>query len=857
MKSKLRAQRRALEELWRQGLSGKALLAEQSRLVDDYITEYFRAAGEACQGMAVVALGGYGRCELFPFSDIDLMLLYQPEVKESVGTVVDRVLYPLWDAGLEVGHGVRTVEESIEHAEEEFFFQVAMLDSRLLVGDQLLFAELQDQFRSRFIEGERKDFVETMKQLRDKRRQRFGKHSYLLEPHVKNGKGGMRDIQAMFWTAQVVFGLNDLTEIVESGILLKEEKEAFVNSWDMLVKVRNRLHYISGRKNEQLFFEQQEEIAGKLGYRNAKGVLGVEKFMRDLYGHLRVIAVTTDLFFEHVEEVLGLAGNEPGKPAALVLEEGIELRGNRVHLTASSAEIEAKPYLLMRLFLASSRQKVAIHHRTWKKLIANLAVLTDKICSSPRMTKPFFEILTKGESVLAVLETMLETGVLPSYIPEFKAIVTLAQHDLYHVYTVDRHLLQTVAELRKLEKTEEKIFQGIVKPKILYLAALLHDLGKGAGKDHSLYGAEIVLPIGKRLGFCKVDCQCLAFLVRYHLFIPENGLRRDLNDETFIHHCAEEIGDLDRLAMLYLLSVADSKATGPSAWSNWKGSLLFEMFLKVHAALAARHKSEDEIRRTELQKEQGVAWLRQRVKELLEGEEEKAVADNLGDDYLLSFTPEAIVSHLRSHIDKQNFLRQKALVEPRDNQDAWSLLILCRDRTGLLAKICGVLALHSLDVLNAEIFTWSGGEVVDIIDVRPTDGLSFSEKNWQALADDLNLALSHRLGLGHRLYRKLSGGHGVKKMPKGRKQPRVVVENQVSEKYTVIEVFSDDRPGQLYHITQAFTDFGVNIHKAFIATEVEQLIDVFYVLDEQGGKIEDPVFIEEIKDAVLYSATSF
>ncbi|MEN8188924.1 MAG: ACT domain-containing protein, partial [Thermodesulfobacteriota bacterium] len=424
----------------------------------------------------------------------------------------------------------------------------------------------------------------------------------------------------------------------------------------------------------------------------------------------------------------------------------------------------------------------------------------------------------------------------------------------YHIYTVDRHLLQTVAELRRLEVEEEGIFAALAEPELLYLAALFHDLGKGSGMDHSVYGAEVVIPVGSRLGLDREGCDSLSFLVRYHLFFPENALRRDLNDQDFIRQCSEVIGDVDRLAMLYLLSIADSRATGPSAWSDWKGTLLHEMFLKVRSYLEVASQASG-AEGGEAQLEQGVAWLRQRVAELLGKERGDLAVPEMGDDYLLSFTPEAVVDHIRRHVANENILRQKVVVVPVKSREGWSLLVLGRDRAGLLAKICGVLALYDLNILNAEIFTWGGGEVVDLLELRPTVGTESRDRDWQRLEEDLNLALAHRLGLGHRLYKKLSGRYGTGRIPSGRVEPRVEVRNDVSATYTVVEVFGEDRPGCLYHITQALADFGINIHKAFIATEVEQLIDVFYVLDDQGGKIDDKGFVCEIKEGLLYAAT--
>ncbi len=846
--SKLRAQRETLEELWQKGLSGQALLLEQSRLVDEFIAGHFTAAADekAAEGVALVALGGYGRSELFPYSDIDLLILFRENAKEAMERVANEVLYPLWDTGLDVGHGVRTVEECLSFAREDFFFQVALLDARLLVGSVELFDELRGRYKTDFIEGSRDEFVGAMKTFRRDRRERFGSHSYLLEPNIKESKGGMRDIQAMLWTAAFVFGLPDLEAIADAGILLETEKEAFLNSWNMLTRVRNRMHYISGRKNDQLYFEQQEEVAAAFEYQTRKGVLGVENFMRDLYGHLRTIAVTTDLFFDHVDDVLGFAGARAVESKRI--EKGIKSRNKRIHLTASEEELKRRPYLLMRCFLASAKTGFPLHHRTRKMVTAHLDLITDKVRRSARMSRPFFTILESGQDIFAVLECMLDTGLLAAYIPEFRSIESLVQHDVYHIYTVDRHLLQSVAELREAAASEKSIFVNVASPHVLYLATLLHDIGKGAGGDHSVIGAERVGEVGRRLGLDEAECACLEFVVRFHLFMPENALRRDLNDEQFIKRCAETIGDMERLAMLYLIAVADSHATGPSAWSDWKGTLLYEMYMKVHPYLQF-HSAAEVVH----QVDEGVNWLRSQVITLVAGEKDMRVSvDEFPADYLLSFTPEAVVGHVRIHRDNYQVLQQRALVFPQQHQSQWSLLIMCRDRSGLLAKICGVLSLHNLSVLNAQIFTWKDGSAVDVLELHPEDGVSYEEKDWQALNDDLNLALNHRLGLGHRLYKKLSSSLGRRKRPSGISETRVVVDNDASDQYTIVEIYSADSPGQLYRITQTLTDFGVNIYRAYIATEVEQLIDVFYVLDSQRQKVTDVQFIEELRDGIMY-----
>jgi [protein-PII] uridylyltransferase len=389
-------------------------------------------------------------------------------------------------------------------------------------------------------------------------------------------------------------------------------------------------------------------------------------------------------------------------------------------------------------------------------------------------------------------------------------------------------------------------------PQMLFLAMLLHDIGQGSGRDHSTEGAEVAAVIARRMSFSEEEVDCLAFLIRYHLFVPENALRRDLNDAAFIQRCAETIGDVNRLSMLYLLSVADSRATGPSAWSDWKAALMQELYFKVRSSLETIGLVRG--RRLAGHVEQSAEWLREQIAELLAEEQDlKIDLAKLPADYVLTFSPETVREHVCTHRDSYRLLRQKSLVRAREYDDYWSILVMSTDRPGLLAKICGVLTLHNLNVIRAQIFTWDDDTVVDILEVRPTDGLQFNEKDWQLVNDDLDRAIAHRLGLGHRLYQKLAPTFGRRGEIVGKVEPRVVVDNTSSDTYSVIEVYSADRPGLLYHITQTLADFGMNIHKAIIATEVEQLIDVFYVLDSQGRKVVDKDFQKEITQGLLYS----
>jgi [protein-PII] uridylyltransferase len=822
----------ALEQLWQQGFRGYELLVQHSLFVDSFVTKGFFASG-ASGKIAVLALGGYGRQELYPFSDLDLLLLHEQK-DEEMQEVAEALLYPLWDAGFRVGHSVRRIDETLAFAQEDYFFQVALLDARFLAGSQELYLQLVERYRTQVLEGQRKQFVCTMELLRTERRQKYGTHAYLLEPHIKDGKGGMRDIQAMLWAAKAVFGLTGLNALEDSGLFTSEERQDFARSWDMLMQIRYQLHLLSRRANDRLFFEYQEEMAAAFGFQDGAGVRAVEQFMRQVYGHLQCIALTTDVFFEQVHENLGLLGRDSREQE---LEKGLILRAGMLRLSLPEAELALAPHLFMRLFFHAGRTGLPIHYRSRQILGRHLQRADEGFRQSKRVVKTFFSLLMSEHAVHA-LELMLETGFLSAYLPEFSQVESLAQHDLYHIYTVDRHQVQTVAMLQALQAQEAALFSQLPAPHLLYCAALLHDIGKGRQQDHSQLGAELIRGIAQRMGCTEQEEDSLAFLVRHHLLLPECALRRDLSDHEFIVETARRLGSTERLIMLYLLSIADSQATGPSAWSSWKAGLMREFFEKVRAVLE------------EIPPSRGLERV-QEVKALLQDNERFDIQpEALPADYLHSFPPELVLRHLRLHRDWSLLRQQKILLFPEKQARSWSVLILCQDRQGLLAKLCGVLALHRLAVLAAQIFTWPDGTVVDVLDLSPEVERDFEEQDWQSIEHDLNRAVNYRLDVSLQLYSKLDQLTQNRRVQQV--HPEVLINNSTSRQYTVIEVHGTERPGALYQLTQTLSDFRLHIHRAKVATEVEQLIHIFYVSTEQGKKIEHKDLLRAIHHALLH-----
>ncbi len=835
--SELRTNREILEILWRQGLSGQALLHKHTTLIDSYLEKKFRACPET-SGMALIAIGGYGRRELFPFSDIDILLLHDCAPEDVLSSAAEAILYPLWDAGLDVGHSVRTIEQCLTDAEKDFFFQVALLDAKIIIGNKAIFAKLQKEYNQKFISGLRKQFLDQMILHRTHRLKNFNQHGYLLEPNIKEGRGGLRDIQSLLWTAKVIFGLKDLKAIEDAGILSKEEHQNLEQAWEHLIQIRNRLHYLSGRKNDRLYFEMQEEISKKFNYRSTKGIKAVEHFMREVYAHQRSIAVSTDLFFAHVSETIRPLKQGDSNDNFRTLETDIIAHHNHIRLN-NHQRLPQKPEAAMRVFLQAAKTGLPVHHQTRKVFSANLDIFKG-IQSSKNMSRAFINILQQKPS--STLETMLECGFLAAYLPEFTHLKSLAQHDIYHIYTVDFHLVQTVAALGKIKDEQHSIFEIITEPHILFLAGLLHDIGKGYGKDHASKGATLSHNTGQRLGLRKEEIDLLAFIIKNHLFLTETALRRDLEDPTLIKRCATLIQTPEKLAMLYLLSIADAMATGPTVWNDWKAALLLELYLKIAIHLEKSDQEEQNI-------SQGIAWIRDQVHELLRNDGCPIDLEQLPSDYLLNFSTEDIAQHitLSQSIETDNFI-----IQPTDKNGHWSLLLITKDSPGLLTKICGVTALNGLEILAAQIFTWPDGTAVDSIDLCPIYGEEYTIKQWENLRDDLDKALHFRLGLDFRLHESMKKLRGSR--PES--EPfKVVIENNSSETFTIIEVYTSNHLGVIYQIAKALTEFRINIFRAKIGARSDQAVDVFYVLDNNNQKITDPKFTEEIRQSLLYAAS--
>lgn len=832
---------------------GRESIHELSVITDVFLVSVFSQAERKWQksgkgtlrSVAMVPTGGYGRSELCFHSDIDLMILYSRGTDPVADFISEQIFYPLWDSGLQIGHCIRTIDDCIEIAQGNFSTQTSFLDARCLAGNRELFKEFQKAFNGNIIDGRRRVFLGSLVEEDMRRYRIYGEAAFLLEPNVKEGKGGLRDYHSIIWTAKALFNLQSLEALENAAILSNKERAWLEESLDFFWNVRNRLHILSNRKNDQLFFEYQEDVAKAIGFKPGPESLDVEEFMKVFYSHASNIEYLTSLFFERVFHTLKIkpaAGT--AQPNDLILEKDISIYKGEIRV--EKPEIFAKkPYLLIKLFEYAAKYEVQLHPKTCRLITDNLHLIDDTFRSSRKVARSMLKLMSLGAKSLGPLELMLKTGLLPRYIPEFSNIVCQVQHDSYHLYTVDKHSLLTFLELNLLLERNAGPFAGLKEPQYLFLTALLHDIGKGFGRNHAEKGADLIRTICRRMGIKESTAGEMAFLIRYHLFLVEIAMRRDLGDEKVIIECAQTIQTEARLDMLYLLTVADGLATGPRSWNEWKAALVDELFLKVKRILAGKElagpDATSRVNRIILE-----------VKGLLrkEGPEPDHFdhLNNMPESYILAMgSSRLIAKHIRM---AEELGAQKFLLSAEAKHKFWEVTILAKDRPGLFSHISGVFTLNDLDILKAQIFTLRNGIAIDIFHLKELLADSFDQQRWGKVKCELEKALTGRFSLEYRL--------AEKSMPlpleiKKRKTPsKILIDNDSSDFYTIIEIYTSDRPGLLFTLSKALFDAGLDIKSAKISTKVDQIVDVFYVTDMYGQKVDHPEQFEELKKALLF-----
>ncbi len=812
--------------------------------------------GLPTEGWALIGVGGLGRGELSFLSDLDLLLLYRRKLPKSLEEFLRGFVSGLWDSGFRVGHVVSSPSGLDRLMQQDFATRTNYLETRLVNGDTELYRTWREHMSQSRGPRRTKRFVEELARYREARLSRYGESSYLLEPQVKEGPGGLRDLHLLRWAGIVLYGDPGPDALHTRGLLTGDERRWLEQAQDFLCRVRLQLHDLRGRQQDQLMLQDQEEVAERLGFVQTGEASGVEAFMRRYFQHSARVRRVTSFLLERFREEVTPASRRSTKrtilPGPLLLEGG--------HIRFYDPElIPSNPGLIMELFWQAARTGAHFHHQTGQLVRENLAAFDESWRRDPGVAERFFDILLDPESAYPTLRVMLETGFLEQYIPEFQSIRYRMQYDVYHTYTVDEHLLRAVrrmhllfgperAELPSADEEDQGLWDRLREKKPLFLAALVHDVAKGQGGGHAERGAELVRPIGMRLGLGTEECEELAFLVREHLLLPETALKRDLSDEKPIEHCAFKVGSREGLFMLFVLTVADSKATGPQVWNTWRSALLSELFAKVKDLLSREGwRSRDERARLDLARLRAEeALLRDR---LLEPEEVRPWLASLSARYLLTQSPEEVRRHF--FLEREQARSGRPRLEARATSSGlWELTLACADRPGLFVLLTGVLWANGINILSADIYTRSYGVALDVLLVDQIPDPLQPDRTWDTLQRDLGRVLAGEVSLDAFFQRK------PPRAPMGRskvvpREDRVRIDEEASDQCTVIEVYTWERPGVLYTISRALYSFGLSIQLAKIATPGAQVVDVFYVTDESGNKIGDEGVRQRLTRAML------
>jgi len=859
----LLAQRRS--ELLARFLEGKApdFLREHARLLDDYLRECFERSsigprmGIDKKPYAIVALGGYGRQEQCACSDVDLLLLFNKKVPTEAEELIREIVYPLWDMSIEVGHATRSLKDCIGLALSDYEVLTALLDARFICGVSLLYSEMMEQVRKKILQRRSEQVVTWLIERNRERHRHFGDSAYLLEPNLKEGQGGLRDYHTMLWIARIKFNLQQPRDLEYYGCLSNAEYRNLRQSLAFIWGVRNRLHHLAGRKCDQLLFDHQIKLAEALGYTRRNGQQPVELFMGNLHGRMEFLKQQHRMFlyeqgYEGLLKPRGWLARK--KPTQKTRFQGLDIHRGMLRFV-SPEEVLRNPDLLMIIFEESARLKIPLSAEA-KRLVTDFAHLVDAAFRSrSTVVRSFEKILVTPAPTFNVLNEMLATGFLVRFIPEFKSIENRIQYDQYHLYPVDRHLLRSVRTLKQFGTPEDptrdnlcgELYGELKNKRPLLWAMLLHDIGKGQpGHGHSERGAQMIRRLLAEKNLKPADIETAEFLVRDHLLLIKTATRRDINDEETAITLARTIRKVERLKMLFLLTVADSIATGPNAWNDWSFTLLRTLFLTVLGILE----------KDELASSRAVKAVKHKKEALLATAADGAAAEAL--EALFQFMSPRYLLYARArdlqeHVRLYNALGQAPFVW-QISQTAVSgtrkVTICAKDRPGLFASIAGVFTLNGIDILDAQIFTWKNTIALDIFEVKPPPDQIFEAERWERAAGHLKAALSGTLDLQAALKEKMAAyRHDCQRITDRPVQVRV--DNQSSSFFTIIEVFAYDFPGLLFRITNCLVTCGLDIWVAKIATQVDQVVDVFYVRDFDGQKVDDPERLADIRKTII------
>ena len=824
----------------------RALVRAQSDLTDTLVTASLLIATKLLhplanptesERVAVLAVGGYGRAEMAPHSDVDLLFLTPWKITPWAESVIESMLYMLWDLRLKVGHASRTVKDCLRLGREDITIRTALLEYRFVAGHAPLAEDLGERLWNDLFRNTGPEFIEAKLAERAERHRRQGGQRYVLEPNVKEGKGGLRDLQTLYWIGKYLHRVPSPEGLVAAGLFTQEEFETFARAETFLWAVRCHMHHVTKRATDQLTFDLQVLVAERMGYVDAGGRRAVEHFMQDYFRHATRVGELTRIFLTELEA-------RHAKPEASIkglfrrkkrVRPGLKLVQGRIDVESAS-DFVADKLNLLRIFEEALRTGYLLHPDAMRLIAANLNRIDDDMRSDPEAVQIFLDLLLKHGNPERALRRMNELGVLGAFIPEFEPIVAMMQFNVYHHYTVDEHTIQCISTLAQIERGElieelpvaSRILGDGVNRRILYMALFLHDMGKGRPEDHSILGAQIARRVAPRLGLSAEESETVEWLVRYHLLMSDIAQKRDLSDPRTVRDFAKAVKTRERLDLLTVLTVCDIRGVGPGTWNNWKAMLLRQLYRDTATALEGgleslnRAQREDEAKRA--------------LRDVLTDWEPKDLRAETARHYApywqgLTTETQAVFARLLRGLRDDEI---RIDLHPEVARDATRACFALADHPGIFSRLAGALALVGANVVDARTYTSKDGYATAVFWIQDVEGKPYEVAKLPRLRGMIDKTLNGEI----KARDALKDRDKVRKRESQFRFPtHIVFDNEGSEIYTIIEVDTRDRPGLLFDLTRTLAVNNIYIASAVIATYGAQVVDTFYVKDMFGLKL--------------------
>ena len=841
---------------------GHSFLIDQLvRTIHDHVVTDVYPANNRTLGerLAIMAVGGYGRAEMAPHSDVDIAFVTPVRNAPWCEQVIEAVLYYLWDLGLKVGHSSRTVDDSIRMAKADLTIRTAMLEGRYVWGDQDLYDGLGRRFWAEVVKGTEKQFLGEKLEERNARHKRMGDSRYVVEPNVKEGKGGLRDLQTLYWIGKYIHKVRSAAELVDVGLLTQSEYRSFRRAEGFMLAVRCHLHTITGRAEDRLTFDLQRTVSERMNFADRPGKSAVERFMQFYFLQAKRVGSLTGVFLAHIDEQFaqkrarrGLLATFTPRPRKL---KGYEVFGGRI--AAPSADWFRKdPVRLVEVFQLAEANGLEIHPETMRQASRDAGLIKHDVRHDDRANALFLELLTGRNDPETVLRWMNEAGVFGRFVPDFGRVNAQMQFDMYHHYTVDEHTIRAIGLLNRIEKGElaedhpraTRLIHQVGSRRAAYVAVLLHDIAKGRGGDHSLLGGEVAEELCPRFGLDANETALVAWLVRQHLLMSRTAFKRDLTDPKTIEDFVSEVQSLERLRQLLILTAVDIRAVGPGTWNSWKGQLLGELYDQAQERLRLGHVRRGRKERIEAKKV--------RVAEALGDKKGLLIlyGDRFTDAYWIAEPADIVAANLvhyaASHEEQDKLSIHCAYDEERG---ATLVTVIAADHPGLFYRIAGGIHLAGANIIDARIHTTRSGWAVDNFLVQDPHGRPFREEGQlRRIEKSIGDALANRIELVPQLAKRPLHHNRAKAFDVA---PRVLFDNKASNKFTVVEVNARDRAALLNRLARALFEQRLVVHSAHITAYGERAADTFYVTDLTGGKVASPARLKAIEAALLDAAS--